>query len=97
MWSRQTALSAVPPGHEVVIESLQPGGRHGRGAHPWRGGGRAGTGGERLAALGFIAGTRLQVETNYGYGPVIVRIRGARVAVGRGQAARVLVRPMRRM
>lgn len=89
---RETVLSAVPPGTEVVISSIQPGGgfgaRFGAG-RAWR---RGATGSQRLAALGFVPGTRLTVETNYGYGPVIVRIRGARVAVGRGQATRVRVR-----
>jgi Fe2+ transport system protein FeoA len=48
--------------------------------------------GERLAALGFVPGTALWVESNNGRGPVIVRVRGARVAIGRGQAGRMLVR-----
>lgn len=89
---RETTLAAVPPGVEVVISSIQPGGRYGArfGAGP--GWGRAAAGGQRLAALGFVPGARVLVETNYGYGPIIVRIRGARVAVGRGQAIRVRVR-----
>jgi hypothetical protein len=33
------------------------------------------------------------VQANFGRGPVIVSIRGARVAVGRGQAHKILVRP----
>lgn len=48
---------------------------------------------ERLAALGFVPGALLAVQSNYGRGPVIVNIRGARVAVGRGQAHKILVRP----
>jgi len=48
-------------------------------------------GGSRLAALGFVPGTRVLVEENYGYAPITVTIKGARVAVGRGQAGRVMV------
>jgi Fe2+ transport system protein FeoA len=47
---------------------------------------------ERLAALGFVPGAQLAVQSNYGSGPIIVSIRGARVAVGRGQAHKILVR-----
>ncbi len=46
---------------------------------------------ERLGAMGFVPGVRLVVEANYGTGPVIVRIKGARVAIGRGQAMRLMV------
>lgn len=48
---------------------------------------------ERLAAMGFVPGVPLTVEANYGTGPVIVRIKGARVAIGRGQALRLMVQP----
>jgi len=78
----------------VVITALQSPGRFGRGFGGKIGRGRFASGGDRLAALGFVPGSRLLVETNYGYGPVIVRIRGARVAIGRGQAQRLLVRPV---
>jgi|GEM_PF-2766188 len=49
---------------------------------------------ERMAAMGFVPGTELAVEANYGRGPIIVCIRGARVAIGRGQAAKLMVRPL---
>jgi ferrous iron transport protein A len=45
----------------------------------------------RLAALGFIEGTEVQVIQNYGRGPLIALVRGARVALGRGEALKVLV------
>jgi len=48
----------------------------------------------RLVALGITTGARIQVLHNWGSGPVIVEVRGARLALGRGQAARILVRPV---
>jgi ferrous iron transport protein A len=45
----------------------------------------------RLASLGFTPGVQLQVVQNYGRGPIIVTLRGTRVALGRGEAARIVV------
>lgn len=45
----------------------------------------------RLAALGFTPGTKLVMVQNFGHGPVIVNIRDTRIALGRGEAARVYV------
>lgn len=45
----------------------------------------------RLASLGFTPGARLQVLQNYGHGPLIVSVRDARVALGRGEAEKILV------
>ena len=45
----------------------------------------------RLASLGFTPGARLQVIQNYGHGPIIVRLRDTRVALGRGEANKILV------
>ncbi len=46
---------------------------------------------QRLAALGFTPGADVQVAQNYGWGPLIVSTRGARVALGRGEARRLIV------
>jgi ferrous iron transport protein A len=46
----------------------------------------------RLAALGLIPGTVVTVLGNAGAGPVIIEARGGRLALGRGQAARIIVR-----
>jgi ferrous iron transport protein A len=46
----------------------------------------------RLATLGFTPGAPLVVVQNYGRGPLIVRVRDTRIALGRGEAKRVLVR-----
>ncbi|MBC7263123.1 MAG: ferrous iron transport protein A [Chloroflexi bacterium] len=47
----------------------------------------------RLAALGFTPGVQVTMVQNLGHGPVIVMVRDTRVALGRGEANKVLVRP----
>jgi len=46
----------------------------------------------RCLALGCTPGTRLSMERNAGRGPIIVKVRGARLALGRGESMRLLVR-----
>jgi len=46
----------------------------------------------RLAALGFTGGAPVTVIRNYGIGPIVVSVRGAQIALGRGEAGRVRVR-----
>jgi ferrous iron transport protein A len=45
----------------------------------------------RLASLGFTPGAHLEVIQNFGHGPIIVRLRDTRVALGRGEAKKILV------
>jgi len=45
----------------------------------------------RLATLGFTPGAKLTMVQNFGRGPLIVSIRGTRIALGRGEAAKVYV------
>jgi ferrous iron transport protein A len=45
----------------------------------------------RLASLGFTPGTEVDMIQNYGRGPLIVTVRGTHVALGRGEAAKILV------
>lgn len=45
----------------------------------------------RLAALGFLPGTRIEVIQNSGGGPFVVSVRGSRIVIGRGMAAKVEV------
>ena len=47
----------------------------------------------RLAAMGFTPGSRVTVVNNHRFGPVLVLVHGSRIALGRGEAAQVLVRP----
>lgn len=46
---------------------------------------------QRLTSLGFTPGVNLQMIQNFGHGPLMVSVRGTRVALGRGEAAKILV------
>jgi Fe2+ transport system protein FeoA len=48
----------------------------------------------RLVSLGFTPGAEVSMTQNYGYGPLIVTVRGTRVALGRVEAAKILVERM---
>jgi ferrous iron transport protein A len=69
------SLSAVRSGEWVQINRMQ--------------GGRTFL--SRLASLGFTPGARLKVVQNFGRGPIIVNLRDTRVALGRGEASRIVV------
>lgn len=69
-------LNHLRPGEGGIVQSLA--------------GGRGLLG--RMAALGFTPGVRLTMIQNFGHGPIIVRVRDTRVALGRGEAGKVLVR-----
>lgn len=45
----------------------------------------------RMASLGFTPGAEVQMMRNYRHGPIIARIRGARVALGRTASLKVMV------
>ena len=69
------ALSVVHSGEQVRIHRIH-------GGHHFL---------SRLASLGFTPGARLRVVQNFGRGPIIVNLRDTRVALGRGEAARIEV------
>jgi len=46
---------------------------------------------QRLTGMGLIPGESLKVLHNSGYGPVTVLIKGAKVALGHGLAAKIMV------
>jgi DtxR family Mn-dependent transcriptional regulator len=46
----------------------------------------------RCLALGLAPGTEVKVVHNSGHGPLILSVRGTRVALGRGEAERLLVK-----
>jgi len=48
----------------------------------------------RLASLGFTPGTRITMIRNWQHGPLLVFIRGSQVALGRGEAAHIIVSPI---
>jgi ferrous iron transport protein A len=45
----------------------------------------------RLTSLGLTPGASIEMLQNFGRGPLIVNVRGTHVALGRGEAARLLV------
>jgi len=45
----------------------------------------------RMAALGFTVGAEVQVMQNFKRGPLVALVRGTRVALGRGEALKVLI------
>lgn len=47
----------------------------------------------RLEEMGLRQGTRVQVLANEGNGPLLLKIGEARVAIGRGVAMKIRVRP----
>ncbi len=47
----------------------------------------------RLTSLGLTPGVTLQVLQNHGRGPMIINVRGTHVALGRGEAEKLLVEP----
>ncbi len=70
-------LSTVRRGESVRVENIE-GGQHLL---------------SRLASLGFTPGVQVRVVQNYGRGPLIVTLRGTRVALGRGEALKIVVAP----
>lgn len=71
----QSFLSEIPTGENVVIESLCEGNDLNR----------------RLTSLGFTPGAGVEIVQNFGRGPMIVSVRGTRIALGRGEAAKIFV------
>ena len=69
-------LSALRSGEQGVVVELS--------------GGRGLLG--RMASLGFTPGAEVTVVQNFGRGPLIARVRDARIALGRGEAGRIRVR-----
>ncbi len=47
----------------------------------------------RLVEMGLTPGTQVEVVMDYG-GPILVRVRGSVIAIGRGMARRVVVEPV---
>jgi len=72
---RILSLGELPEGAQARVHQMQ--------------GGQAFLG--RMAALGFSVGASLHLLQNTGRGPVIVLIRDTRVALGRGEASKILV------
>jgi ferrous iron transport protein A len=45
----------------------------------------------RLSAMGLVAGAPVEVLQNRGRGPLLILVRDTRVALGRGEALRIVV------
>lgn len=45
----------------------------------------------RLTSLGFTPGVDIKMTQNYGHGPLVVTVRGTRVALGRQEARNIIV------
>jgi ferrous iron transport protein A len=73
----QRRLSEITTGKQATLASVQVG--------------RELT--SRLTSLGLTPGVRVQVLQNHGHGPLIVNVRGTNIALGRGEADKLLVEP----
>lgn len=51
----------------------------------------------RLAALGLSIGSNLEILQNRSRTPLLIRARGTRIALGRGEAEKILVEPCRNL
>jgi ferrous iron transport protein A len=69
------AVSDLPAGGRAVVHLL-------RGGEEFN---------HRMVTLGFTPGVEITVVQNYGRGPILVTVRDTRVALGRGEALKVLV------
>lgn len=45
----------------------------------------------RLASLGLTPGAKVNMTQNFMHGPLMVTVRGTRVALGRGEAMHILI------
>ena len=68
-------LSELKTGENAVVQDLQ-------GVYSFR---------SRLAALGFTPGAKITMVQNLGHGPMIVSLRDTRIALGRGEAQKILI------
>ena len=46
----------------------------------------------RLMAMGLTVGTKIRIVKSTGPGPVLIEVRGTRLALGRGVATKILVK-----
>jgi ferrous iron transport protein A len=45
----------------------------------------------RMASMGLTVGSTVKMLQNYGKGPLIIIVRDTRIALGRGEAAKIIV------
>ncbi|ADV64530.1 FeoA family protein [Desulfurococcus mucosus] len=75
----ETTLDSAPPGSRVRISSIL---HHGGWVH-------------RLYQLGVFPGVIVEVVHNEGRGPVVIRVNGSEVVLGKGLARRIVVEQLR--
>jgi ferrous iron transport protein A len=73
--NEQTSLAQLPAGEQATLLAFAAG----RGLL------------NRLASLGFTPGAEVTMTQNVGRGPLIVRVRGSQVALGRGEAEKIFI------
>ena len=78
MYNQIISLAMVAPGETVKVTGIGAGGGLRR----------------RLADMGLIPGVRIKVINSHKPGPVLIDLRGARVALGRGVAQKIAVEKM---
>jgi ferrous iron transport protein A len=49
---------------------------------------------KRLLSLGVAPGIEFTMDNNYHLGPIIIQINDTKVAIGRGEAGKILVKPI---
>jgi len=69
------SLSGLKTGKTAIIHRL-------KGGHGFK---------SRLSVLGFTPGTEVRMIQNFGHGPVIVEIKDTNIALGRGEAMKVII------
>jgi Fe2+ transport system protein FeoA len=74
--AQRISLSTLSAGKQGIVHSLS-------GGHEFC---------SRVANLGFTPGAPVKVLQNPGHGPVLVSVRGTMVALGRAEAAKVVLR-----
>jgi ferrous iron transport protein A len=72
---KMKAVSDLPAGKRGVVRLLR--------------GGEEFT--HRMVTLGFTLGVEVTVVQNYGRGPILVSVRDTHIALGRGEALKVLI------
>ena len=85
--TRWAAGPPTPDNEIVPLSALRPGER---GVVIGLAGGRGLLG--RMTSLGFTPGAEVTIVQNFGRGPLIARVRDARIALGRGEASKIHVR-----
>jgi len=74
--SHEIPLAILPPGIDATVIRIE--------------GGRGMV--RRLSDLGFVKGVRVRTMVSSSPGPVLVEIKGSRIALGRGVAMKIFVR-----